>query len=313
MVQKFENIVAGYEAGLPNSTNIRWVSLKPADIQREMQSQGVEASYYLIRELLDMHGYRKRKYTKDQCLGNPENRDGQFKKIARLKQSFIDRGLPVLSIDTKKKEPLGNFDRNEQYFGKDKRKVNDHDFLSHASGIVVPHGIYDLADNKGYITLGCSKDTSEFVCENISWYWNNKLQWKYPDADCILLLCDGGGSNSCHHYIVKQDLVKLSKALNTPILVAHYPAYCSKWNPIEHKLFSHLHRAWEGAIFSDLQIVKELALKTSTKTGLEVEVRTNSKTYETGRKVMPEFKKHINEYIIFDDEIPKWNYLINLN
>ena len=221
----------------------------------------------------------------------------------------MEAGLPVLSIDTKNKEPIGNFDRGEAFYGKNKRRTLDHDFLTQASGIVVPHGIYDYAGNKGYITLGTSKDTSEFVCDNIAYYWQNHLQWIYPEADSILLLCDGGGSNSCRHHIVKHDLYKLSKLLDMNILVAHYPAYCSKWNPIEHKLFSHLHRAWEGAIFQNIQIVKELAWETSTKTGLEVEVRINTKLYRTGRKVSLDFKQRMNDFITFDEHIPMWNYL----
>lgn len=278
-----------------------------------MSKKGIEASRYIIRQLQSESGFKKRKYSKEQSLGCPEFRNAQFEKIAALKSSFLAQGLPVFSIDTKKKEPLGNFDRNEQYFGKDKRKVNDHDFLNFAKGIVIPHGLYDIADNMGYITLGTSKDTSQFVCENIAWYWQESIQWKYPNADTMLLLCDGGGSNSCNHYIVKQDFVNLAKALNMNILIAHYPAYCSKWNPIEHKLFCHLHRAYEGAIFHNIQIVKELTLETSTRTGLEVQVRINNQKYETGRKYSPEFKDNINDYILFDEQIPKWNYLIRPN
>ena len=278
-----------------------------------MQAIGEDISYCLVRTLLKELGYRKRRYSKEQCLSNPENRDAQFNKIARLKEAFFQAGLPVLSIDTKQKEMLGNFDRKESYYGKDKRRTFDHDFCSHAQGIVIPHGIYDCSDNKGYITLGTSKDTSEFVCDNILYYWQNSLQWLYPNTESMLILCDGGGSNSCLHNIVKHDLLKLSKILDMNILVAHYPAYCSKWNPIEHKLFSYLHKSWEGSIFHNIQTVKELALETSTKTGLSVEVRINEKNYETGRKVSDDFKENLNEFIIFDDQIPKWNYLFSKN
>ena len=105
-----------------------------------------------------------------------------------MKRFFPEAGLPVLSIDTKQKEMLGNFDRGESYYGKDKRKVLDHDFQSYSSGMVIPHGIYDCFDNKGYITLGTSKDTSEFVCDNLLYYWQTELQWVYPDAESMLLL-----------------------------------------------------------------------------------------------------------------------------
>ena len=256
-------------------------------------------------------GFKKRRYSKEQSLGSHPDRNKQFEKIANLKKVFIENNLPVLSIDTKNKEELGNFDRGESYYGNDKRKVNDHDFATYSEGKVIPHGIYDITDNHGYITLGNSKDTSEFVCDNLLWYWKDQLQWKYPDAETILLLCDGGGSNSCNHYIVKQDLYNLAISLNINILVAHYPAYCSKWNPIEHKLFCHLHRAYKGAIFKDIEMVKELSLQTSTATGLEVDVRINDKTYSIGRKYNKNFKENIKDYILFDEQIPKWNYFIS--
>ena len=308
--EKLKSVVSDYEAGIPTDSQVRWVNLSPAKIQRKMETFGEEISYYLTCSILKELGYRKRRYSKEQSLSEPANRDAQFNKIANLKKAFSEQGLPVLSIDTKQKEMLGNFDRGESYYGKEKRRTFDHDFLSHASGIVVPHGIYDCFDNKGYITLGTSKDTSEFVCDNILYYWQNHLQWIYPDAQSMLVLCDGGGSNSCRHHIIKQDLYNLSKILDMNILVAHYPAYCSKWNPIEHKLFPHLHRAWEGAVFHNIQLVKELALETSTKSGLSVEVRINHKTYETGRKVSHDFKENLDKFIVFDELIPKWNYLL---
>lgn len=311
LFETLQSVVGDYEAGIPTDPAIRWISLCPSKIQQKMQAMGQDTSCYLISNFLKEMGYRKRRYSKDQCLSSPQNRDAQFNKIASLKKAFFEAGLPVLSIDTKQKEMLGNFDRGESYYGREKRSTFDHDFLSYACGVVIPHGIYDCSYNKGYLTLGTSKDTSEFVCDNILYYWQNHLQWLYPDAQSILFLFDGGGSNSCLHHIVKHDLYHLSKLLDMNILVAHYPAYCSKWNPIEHKLFPHLHRAWKGAIFNDIQIVEELALETATKTGLSVEVRINSKTYQTGRKVSDDFKENINKYITFDDHIPKWNYLIS--
>jgi len=303
-------VVNEYEAGLPDDDQVKWVGLHPGQICKKLLAKGIEISRYLSKGLLDYLGYKKRRYSKEQTQGSPVNRNEQFEKIEALKAGFISQGQPVFSIDTKNKEPLGNFDRGGQYFGKDKRKVNDHDFKTLAQGVVIPHGIYDCTDNRGYVTLGTSKDTSEFVCDNILWYWHNVLQWKYQDANSILLLCDGGGSNSCNHYIVKEDLVKLARSIGINILVAHYPAYCSKWNPIEHKLFCHMHRSYDGAVFQNIQIVKELTLETSTKTGLEVMARVNNKTYETGRKYSEIFRENIDQYIQFDEHIPKWNYLI---
>jgi hypothetical protein len=275
-----------------------------------MARRGVPVSRYLITRLVAHFNLRHRRYAKTQSLGQAANRDAQFEKITMLKQAFLSRGLPVLSLDTKKKELLGNFDRGDSYYGTGSRRVNDHDFRSAADGVVVPHGIYDVAQNRGYLTLGMSKDTSEFVCDNLLWYWQHELQWQYPQANVLLLLCDGGGSNSCRHHVVKQDLSRLAQQLQLDILVAHYPAYCSKWNPIEHRLFCHVHRAWKGAIFHNIETVSSLASTTSTSTGLTVTVRINSKTYATGRRVSDEVKRELKKQILFDEYIPQWNYLI---
>jgi len=309
-VQTFQQVIAGATAGMPNDDQTRWVGLHPGQICDKMAQEGIEISRYIASELLAFCRFRKRRYAKTQCLGHHDDREAQFQKIARFQDAFAACGLPILSIDTKKKERLGNFDRGECYYGRDQRRVNDHDFASASTGIVIPHGIYDVVGNHGYITLGTSKDTSEFVCDNLAWYWQHELQWQYPLADAMLLLCDGGGSNHCRHGIVKWDFWQLAQQIGVNLLVSHYPAYCSKWNPIEHRLFCHLHRAWKGAIFHTIDLVKELALTTSTQTGLTVSVRINAKRYATGR-ILPETSfQRLNDHILFDDEIPQWNYVI---
>ena len=304
----FTEVVEDYTAGTPQDATTKWVGLKPAEIRHKLAEQNYEVSIYTVKQVLKTEGYRKRSYLKSVSLDNVPRRNDQFEKIAHLKSHFLDNGLPVLSIDTKKKEMLGNFYRAGKYYDKAFRKVNDHDFINHAAGIVVPHGIYDLADNFGYLTLGCSKDTSAFVCDNIEHFWQTDLQWKYPNANWLLLLCDGGGSNNSRHYIVKQDFYLLAQKLDINILVAHYPPYCSKWNPIEHRLFCHIHRSWKGAVFQNIQIVKELADMTCTKSGLKIKTWINDKKYQTQRDVNPNFKSQLEQYVNFDKELPQWNY-----
>ena len=239
------------------------------------------------------------------------HRDEQFNTIAELTQAFLEAGLPVLSIDTKKKEYLGPFHRPGTGFGTAALPVYDHDFNSAAKGRVIPHGIYDVAQNRGYITLGLSHDTSAFVCDNLRHFWTKHLQWIYPEAEMVLLLCDGGGSNHARHYIVKQDLYRLAQELELTLVVAHYPPYCSKWNPIEHRLFCHVTHAWQGASFDRVEQVQALAAQTSTKTGLEVEVWINRRAYATGRQGSADFKKNVQHYIDFSDKLPRWNYRIH--
>jgi len=243
-------------------------------------------------------------------LSQVEKRNEQFEKIAVYRKRFTDMNFPILSIDTKKKELLGNFYRPGTCYSQSMRRVNDHDFASFSQGQIIPHGIYDINTNTGYVTLGTSKDTSEFVCDNLRQVWTQHLQYLYPHAHTMMILCDGGGSNASAHYIVKQDLCKLSNQLKLNILMVHYPPYCSKYNPIEHRLFSQISRAWQGVPFDNIQFVKELTDKTATSTGLKVFAEINTKQYYCNRQVAENFKTNLNNQVMFDDKIPKWNYLI---
>lgn len=217
-------------------------------------------------------------------------------------------GNPIISIDVKKKEEIGRFYRDGQCYCSEAVEVYDHDFKSFSEGVVIPHGIYDLRMNVGYITLGNSKDTSEFCCECIRDWWINHGQINYPNADSILALADGGGSNSSRHYIFKEDLQKLVNEIGIEVRIAHYPPYTSKYNPIEHRLFCHVTRACEGVVFESMELVQELVAKTSTKKGLKVFAALKDKIYKTGRKVSEGFKDGMT--IIFDDILSKWNYTV---
>lgn len=277
-----------------------------------MSNQGCQVSPYIVKQLLELEGLGCRSMLKSKDLKVVEGRNEQFEKIQIIRQYFTDNSLPILSIDTKKKELLGNFKRVGQVYCSKALATNDHDFLSFSDGQLVPHGIYDVTDNKGYVTLGTSKETAEFICDNISWFWTQELQYKYPQADTMLILCDGGGANSCLHYIFKYRLVELAKSLNMNIIVAHYPAYCSKYNPIEHRLFSQITHTWDGKPLYNVEFAKELTQQTSTKTGLEVKVKINNKIYQNKIPVPQKFKDNIDDFIIFDDLIPKWNYAIKV-
>ena len=171
---------------------------------------------------------------------------------------------------------------------------------------MIPYGIYDLKRNFGYISLGTSKDTSEFACDSIAWWWTAFGRGLYPGASSICLLCDGGGSNSASKYLFKEDLQELSDRLGVELRVAHYPPYCSKYNPIERRLFCHRTRACQGVLFDSAATVKRLLEKTRTATGLRVVVEVLDKVYQTGRKYSEGFKEDMA--IVFDDLLPKWNY-----
>ena len=191
-------------------------------------------------------------------------------------------------------------------YTKEEIKVLDHDFTSYADGVIIPHCIYDIQRNEGYVTIGTSKDTSEFACDAIKEWWNTVGKYLYSNATSILILADGGGSNSSRSYLFKLDLQNLSNEIGIEIRIAHYPPYTSKYNPIEHKMFCHVTRACEGVVFKNVEIVKELIGKTHTKVGLKVLVTIKNKIYETGRKVCEDFKENMT--IVFDTYLGKWNY-----
>ncbi len=198
--------------------------------------------------------------------------------------------------------------RDGRLYSQETVETFDHDFPSLSEGVVIPYGIYDLKRNHGYMTLGTSHDTSAFACDCLrQWWWNCGCHF-YPKADSRLLLCDGGGSNSSRTYLFKAELERLATEIGREIRVAHYPPYTSKYNPIEHRLFPHLIRACQGVIFRSVELVKELMSQATTQTGLAVDVTILDRVYETGRKVAANFKEQMR--VIFDDELPRWNYRI---
>ena len=185
-------------------------------------------------------------------------------------------------------------------------EVFDHDWHSLAEGIAIPHGVYDLTLNIGYVQIGQSHDTGEFACDSLRYWWNHYGALQYSQASSILLLCDAGGSNNARHYLFKQDLQALVNDLGTEIRIAHYPPYTSKYNPIEHRLFPHLTRVCQGVIFESVEMVRDLMSTATTKTGLQVFTTIIDKVYNTGRKVSQEFKDSMR--IVFDTVLPQWNY-----
>ena len=186
--------------------------------------------------------------------------------------------------------------------------MHDHDFPSLGEGKAVPHGLYDIYRNIGYITPGTSHDTSEFGCACIRRWRSEHGKSEYPEADSVLPLCDCGGSNNARYYIFKEDLQKLSDELDIEIRIAHYPPYTSKYNPIEHRLFPHITRACEGVVvFKGIEIVQEVMSKAKTSAGLKVFTSVPDQVFRTKRKVADGFKENMK--IKFDGFLPKWNYV----
>jgi hypothetical protein len=305
--ENFLKVLQDHTAGDPMRANLKWTNLSRRQIARRITELGTPVSRHVVSQLLRKHGYRRRKALKKKTMGprNP-NRNAQFENIARLKKEYLQAGLPVVSMDTKKKELLGNFYRDGKIDTQATIETNDHDFGSAGTGVVIPHGLYDVGRNQGFVHLNTSHDTSELACDSIAAWWDEHGRSAYPEAKKMLLLCDGGGSNSASRHLFKQDLQELANRLGIEIRVAHYPPYCSKYNPIEHRLFPHVTRACRGVIFHTLDTVKHYMAKAETTKGLRVTVSILDKAYATGRKCAAEFKKAMK--IVFDEFLPKWNY-----
>lgn len=305
--QNLKSVLEVRTAGDPDKEHIVWTEFSPRQIAEQVAEMGTPVSPHVVRDWLAEEGLALHKITKDLAGGQSPDREAQFQRIAELKAEYLGAGNPVFSLDTKAKERLGQLYRKGRVWTQQAFRAFDHDFPSWATGVVIPQGIYDLARNRGHINLGLSHDTSQFACDSLRWYWNRIGQRCYPDATSILLLCDCGGSNAAHQYLFKYDLQELVNEMGIEIRVAHYPSYCSKYNPIERRFFPHVGRACQGLLFDTLETVVRLMRNASTTTGLKTTVNVIRRVYKTGRKVAATFKATMT--ILFDELLPKWNYV----
>ena len=295
-----------HTAGDPDDEDSVWTDLSPRQIAQAATALGTPVCPTVVRNWLDGLGMAYHKIAKTLAGGQSPYRNTQFERIYDLQLEYFEAGNPLFSIDTKAKELQGQLYRAGRVRTQKPFRAYDHDFPSWAEGVIIPHGIYDLTRNRGHINIGLSHDTSQFACDSFRHYWNFIGRDCYPDATSILWLCDCGGSNSAAQYLFKQDLQLLVNDLGIEIRVAHYPSYCSKYNPIERRFFPHVGRACQGLLFDTLENIVHLMRQASTTTGLRTTVSVLRNVYETGRKVAQDFKQTMT--IEFDDLLPKWNY-----
>ena len=295
-------------AGDPDNEKIVFTDLTPTRLEQELTAMETPASDDIIRQWMDDQGLRLRKIRKVIPGGQSPDRDAQFQNIAQLIQQYESAGNPYFSIDTKAKEFLGRLFRKGRVRCSKAFEAFDHDFPSWADGVVIPHGIFDPVRNRGHINIGLSRDTTQFACDSLRWYWNRIGRQSYPCADSMLLLFDCGGSNSANKYIFKHDLQAVANSIGMTIRVAHYPSYCSKYNPIERRFFPHVGRACTGMLFDTLQTAVDLMRKASTSTGLKTTVHVIRRLYETGRKATDAIKQRIRSTLVYDTFLPRWNY-----
>jgi len=267
-----------------------------------------------IGSILERHGYTKQCNQKLLQIGEPHpNRNQQFEHINEKAKQFIEQGLPVISVDTKKKENIGNFKNNGQEYRKkkDPRKVLDHDFPTAELGKVAPYGVYVLNNNTGFVNLGTDHDTAEFSAESVLRWWETVGKHTFPNTNKLYINCDNGGSNGSRLRLWKYELQQLANITNLEIHVSHLPPGTSKWNKVEHRLFCYISKNWQGKPLIDITTVVKLISSTTTSNGLNVICKVDYNKYPLKRKVSDaEFEK-IN---IFPDEVlGEWNYVIKPN
>jgi hypothetical protein len=297
-----------HKGGSPTDSKVYWIHLKPKEIALRFEAKHhIEISNGFAKRMLKEMNFKYRKMSKNIATGHYKNRNLQFEIIFEL-IAIMSSDSPIISIDCKKKERLGNLYRAGKCYSTDLIKVYDHDYHYLSEGAVVPHGIYDLGRNTGYISIGNSHETAEFIHDNILWWWDNFGIHHYPSAQSLLILCDSGGANSYRHHAFKKQILLLAQKIGIDIIICHYPPYASKWNPIEHRLFCHVHNSIQGVVFSDYNIVKELMDKTTTTAGLKIVVRLNLKNYPIGIKTSKDEVDFTR--IQFNKKIPELSYRI---
>lgn len=302
-------LVESSTRGDPESP-LLWCSKSTRKIADELNKEIKRISHTTVSSELIKIGYSLQSNKKIKEGSSHPDRDGQFQFINTKTKSFQQRHQPVISVDTKKKENIGNFKNNgKEYCHKGKpTEVNTYDFIDKTKGKVSPYGIYDIEQNNGWVSVGISGDTAEFAVNSIYHWWDNMGKLIYPNATEIYINADGGGSNGCRVRLWKTELQKLATKIEMNIHVSHFPPGTSKWNKIEHKMFSFISKNWRGKPLIDRATVVNLIGNTTTKTGLKVRAILDEKVYQKGIKISDSELLKVNlETEAFHGE---WNYKI---
>ena len=309
IIEAVESLMEPCVRGDPESP-LRWTCKSVRSLEKELRKQGYKISYPTVASLLKELEFSLQGNQKTLEGTNHPDRDGQFLFINKKAKWFLQRGLPVISVDTKKKELVGQYKNGGKKWMKKKNpeKVNVHDFPDPQNPKAIPYGVYDVGQNEGWVSVGISADTAEFAVESIRQWWKRMGQKKYPYASNLLLCADSGGSNSYRSHLWKWELYKWAKKEGLSITVCHYPPGTSKWNKIEHRLFSYISLNWKGEPLRSYETIVSLIGSTKTKSGLKVQSHIDKKKYKKGIKVSKEQMKKIKiKKASFHGE---WNYTI---
>ncbi|GHV25497.1 hypothetical protein FACS1894176_04090 [Bacteroidia bacterium] len=312
LVEKIKEIVEPYTVGDP-SRLLLWTSKSVKHIQSALEKSGYKISHELVRQILSSQGYNLQTNRKVFEGGDHIDRDAQFEYINNTAKSFIAINQPVISVDCKKKELIGNYKNNGREWQPVKTpvEVNVYDFVDKTNGKASPYGVYDIANNQGFISVGISKDTSEFAVATIRRWWNEEGKNLYKYAENLYITADGGGSNGSRNRLWKTQLQTFANETGLKIYVSHFPPGTSKWNKIEHRLFSYISINWRGKPLESLLVILGLIGATTTETGLTVKAVLDEKQYETGIKISDEELAKCK--IIRSSFHSDWNYCIQPN
>jgi hypothetical protein len=308
VIRAIENLMKHDTAGDP-MTRLRWTRRTTSKISRELRRVGIRVSPRTVARLLKQLGYSLRVNHKKRSRGSPKERDRQFRYIQEIRENFESEALPVVSIDSKKKELVGRFKNPGTTWEKKPVAVLDHDFRSDAKALVVPYGVLDLQARRGRVLLALSHDTAALAVDGISSWWSRDGRRRYPEADHLLVLADAGGSNGARIRAFKHDLQhRFCDRFGVAVTVCHYPPGASKWNPIDHRLFSAISQNWQGRPLESLETVLNYIRTTTTETGLTVGASLTRKNYPTGVKISDEAMAALSLHR--HPLHPMWNYTI---
>jgi hypothetical protein len=303
-----------YETAGDPVSGCKWTRKTTAKIARELERMGIGVSANTVGRLLKKMDYSLRRNLKslESGLRNPpapHQRDQQFRYIRSQIRDYAALGLPVISVDTKSRELMGPFHQSGRRWSQEPIKVLDHDFPSDSEGVASPYGIYDLFRNEGFVCVGTTCDTSEFAVDSIRRWWFQAGCTHYPHAERLLILADCGGSNGYRTRLWKHQLqVAFCNRVGLHVKVCHYPPGSSKWNPIEHRMFSFISTNWAAQPLHDYETVLKFIRTTKTTSGLKIRALLTTKTYQKGKKVTDQQMQQItlNRHTLR----PNWNYSI---
>lgn len=290
-------------------TGLRWCRRTTVTIAEELSRLGIAVSPNTVARLLHQMGYSLRVNAKNIATESSPDRNLQFEYLTELRCQFQRLHLPIISVDTKKRELVGNFKNPGRRWEEEQRRVFDHDFRTDSMGVAIPYGIYDVQDNRGALIVGVSHDTPAFAAHSIAHWWRSEGSCRYRRAPGLLILADTGGSNSYRTHAWKTELQsQLANAFGLALTVAHYPTGASKWNPIEHRLFSAISLNWAAEPLDSYQKILNFARTTTTKTGLAVTAYLDRRNYLVGLKPSPEEVAGLR--LQRHEVLPHWNYSI---